>query len=224
MKSPARLLHAAYRIGAVADGAMLVPLLMPKAAGAIFGISRFAPGPDYRYATAVGAALMAGWTALLLWADREPLQRRGILLLTVFPVLVGLDRRRRLRCRQRACALALSPAGVRLPGRRLRALHRGLPARPRLRARDRPSGPGRQRQQPSAAHTLRPAAPGTTPSITAGLQASPAGTRRFPVPTTASQRYVYTYPAKKSVASITRKAKATCRLYTNLPLHAADPA
>jgi hypothetical protein len=90
MKSPARLLHAAYRIGAAADGATLVPLLVPKAAAAMLGISRFAPGPDYRYATAVGTALMAGWTALLLWADREPLQRRGILLLTVCPVLMGL--------------------------------------------------------------------------------------------------------------------------------------
>jgi RNA-directed DNA polymerase len=37
---------------------------------------------------------------------------------------------------------------------------------------------------------------------------------------TASQRYVYTYPAKKSVASITGKIKAVCRLDTNLPLDA----
>jgi hypothetical protein len=90
MNSPVRLLHIAYRIGAAADGAMLIPLLAPKAAAAMLGISRFAPGPDYRYAAAIGAALMAGWTALLLWADREPLQRRGILLLTVCPVLLGL--------------------------------------------------------------------------------------------------------------------------------------
>jgi hypothetical protein len=33
---------------------------------------------------------MAGWTALLVWADREPVQRRGVLLLTVCPVLIGL--------------------------------------------------------------------------------------------------------------------------------------
>jgi hypothetical protein len=90
MKSPTRLLHVAYRIGAAADAAMLVPLLVPSAAAAMLGISRFSPGPDYRYAAATGAALMAGWTALLLWADREPLQRRGILLLTVCPVLLGL--------------------------------------------------------------------------------------------------------------------------------------
>ena len=38
----------------------------------------------------MGAALMFGWTALLLWADRAPVERRDVLLLTVFPVVVGL--------------------------------------------------------------------------------------------------------------------------------------
>ena len=33
---------------------------------------------------------MFGWTALLLWADRAPVERRDVLLLTVFPVVVGL--------------------------------------------------------------------------------------------------------------------------------------
>ena len=36
------------------------------------------------------AALMWGWTLLLLWADRKPIERRGVLLLTVFPVVFGL--------------------------------------------------------------------------------------------------------------------------------------
>ena len=33
---------------------------------------------------------MFGWTALLLWADRAPIERRGVLVLTVFPVIAGL--------------------------------------------------------------------------------------------------------------------------------------
>jgi hypothetical protein len=33
---------------------------------------------------------MFGWTALLVWADRKPFERRGILLITIFPVIVGL--------------------------------------------------------------------------------------------------------------------------------------
>jgi hypothetical protein len=38
----------------------------------------------------VGASLMAGWTALLVWADRKPVERRGVILLTVIPILVGM--------------------------------------------------------------------------------------------------------------------------------------
>lgn len=30
------------------------------------------------------------WTCLLLWADRKPQERKGIVLLTCFPVLIGL--------------------------------------------------------------------------------------------------------------------------------------
>ena len=33
---------------------------------------------------------MLGWTFLLIWADKKPVERRGVLLLTVFPVLFGL--------------------------------------------------------------------------------------------------------------------------------------
>ena len=31
--------------------------------------------------------LMIGWTCLLFWADRNPFERKGIILLTVFPVV-----------------------------------------------------------------------------------------------------------------------------------------
>ena len=37
-----------------------------------------------------GVALMVGWTVLLIWADRKPLERKDTLLLTVCPVIVGL--------------------------------------------------------------------------------------------------------------------------------------
>jgi hypothetical protein len=36
-------------------------------------------------------ALMWGWTALLLWADRKPVERRGVLLLTWVPVILLLQ-------------------------------------------------------------------------------------------------------------------------------------
>jgi hypothetical protein len=69
---------------------MVVPLLVPSIAGRLFGIEAFSPGVDYRYATMIGASLMLGWTALLLWADRMPVERKAVLLLTVCPVVVGL--------------------------------------------------------------------------------------------------------------------------------------
>ncbi len=33
---------------------------------------------------------MIGWTVLLLWADRKPVERKGVLVITVFPVVIGL--------------------------------------------------------------------------------------------------------------------------------------
>lgn len=47
-------------------------------------------GPEFAYALRSGAPLMSGWTALLLWADRRPLERRGVLPITIAPVLAGL--------------------------------------------------------------------------------------------------------------------------------------
>ena len=38
----------------------------------------------------IGGTLMTGWTLLLLWAVREPIERRFVILLTAFPVVFGL--------------------------------------------------------------------------------------------------------------------------------------
>ncbi len=91
MKAKIRWLRISYWVGAVLDGLWVIPMLFPKVAGALYGIEDFNPGGEYRYAMGIGAALMLGWTGLLLWADRKPLERRGVLLLTIFPVKVGLD-------------------------------------------------------------------------------------------------------------------------------------
>ena len=90
MTSKILWLRISYWAGAVADGLLVVPMLSPKIGGRLFGISDFNPGNDYRYAMGVGASLMLGWTFLLIWADRKPVERKGILLLTVFPVIFGL--------------------------------------------------------------------------------------------------------------------------------------
>lgn len=90
MKKKILLLRVCYWIGAVADAISAVVMLLPTLGGSMYGIADFNPGYEYRYAMGVGASLMIGWTFLLIWADRSPIERRGILLLTVFPVLFGL--------------------------------------------------------------------------------------------------------------------------------------
>jgi hypothetical protein len=85
------LLRISYWTGAVLDGLWIIPMLFPGLGGMIFGIDNFNPGGEYRYAMGVGASLMLGWTLLLVWADRKPVERRGVLLLTVFPVILCLN-------------------------------------------------------------------------------------------------------------------------------------
>jgi hypothetical protein len=45
---------------------------------------------EFRYPMGLAATLAFGWTALLVWADRKPVERKGILVITVFPVITGL--------------------------------------------------------------------------------------------------------------------------------------
>jgi hypothetical protein len=80
MRSAIRWLRASYIAGAVADGLVGLLMLIP---------SRMEE-TEFRFPMGLGAALMFGWTALLLWGNIKPLERKGILLLTIFPVITGL--------------------------------------------------------------------------------------------------------------------------------------
>lgn len=91
--NPSRVLtflRVSYWVGAIFDALVIVPMLLPNVASSVFGIENFNPGHDYQYAMYIAAALMLGWVSLLVWADRRPIERRGVLLLTIFPVLIGL--------------------------------------------------------------------------------------------------------------------------------------
>ncbi len=90
MKNKTILLRISYWFGAVLDGVMVIPMLFPSVGGAMFGIDHFNPGNEYKYAMMIGASLMLGWTVLLIWADRKPLERKGIILITVIPVVTGM--------------------------------------------------------------------------------------------------------------------------------------
>jgi hypothetical protein len=83
-------IKACYYAGVAADFLATVPLLSPEIAKMMFGLAGLKATGDFLYVSRAGASLMLGWTALLLWASLKPVERRGILLLTAFPVLTGL--------------------------------------------------------------------------------------------------------------------------------------
>ena len=90
MDTPIKWLRVSYRTGSVVDGLFAVALAYPKLWGQALGISPFFPDTQHRMDMGVGASLMLSWAVLLLWADRRPLERKGVLLLTVFPALTCL--------------------------------------------------------------------------------------------------------------------------------------
>ncbi len=90
MKKKIALLRFCYWTGAVLDALTVIPMLSSQLGGRMFGIANFNPAAEYKYAMGLGATLMLGWTFLLIWADRRPIERKGVLILTVCPVLAGL--------------------------------------------------------------------------------------------------------------------------------------
>jgi len=90
MTNAVRWLRIAFWAGAILDLVAGIQMLCPPLFAFGMRLANFNPGPDYRYAMGMGASLMFGWTALLLWADRRPVERMGVLPLTVVPVIAGL--------------------------------------------------------------------------------------------------------------------------------------
>jgi hypothetical protein len=82
-------LRISYWTGAIIDALVALAMLFPRFTGLAFGYTA-SPSPAYRYAMGMGASLMLGWTVLLLWADQDPLARKGVLLITIFPVILGI--------------------------------------------------------------------------------------------------------------------------------------
>ena len=90
MKSYSKLLRVCFLIGAITDGLAVVPMLSPNIGTMLFGGEFARLGVEYRYAMGIGAALMAGWTVLLLWGSFKPIERRDLLVITIFPVVTGI--------------------------------------------------------------------------------------------------------------------------------------
>lgn len=87
MPSQRRVLRAAFLAGAITDALALFPLVVPEMASRLWGFDEF-PG-SYSFVAGYAAALMLGWTVLLVWAYQRPLERRFVAPLTVL-VIYGL--------------------------------------------------------------------------------------------------------------------------------------
>jgi len=83
----ARLLRTAFAAGAVTDALAVIPLLSPPMAELLWGFAD--PSGAYRFVMGYAATLMAGWTGLLIWAWRQPVERSFVAALTV-GVIYGL--------------------------------------------------------------------------------------------------------------------------------------
>ena len=90
MSQKIRWLRISYWAGAIIDGLAAVQMLVPAIFAAAYRLPAFHPGAEYRYAMGMGASLMLGWSVLLIWADRKPMERKGILPITIFPVIFGM--------------------------------------------------------------------------------------------------------------------------------------
>jgi hypothetical protein len=84
------MLHISFLVGAITDGLAIIPMVFPRIGSALFGGDLTRLGAEYRYAMGIGASLMAGWTALLVWGAINPIERRDILIITLIPVVAGI--------------------------------------------------------------------------------------------------------------------------------------
>jgi len=87
MNNQIRWLKAAFLAGIITDALALIPMLYPPVAKFIWGFDKFSG--SYFFAMGYSASLMAGWTLILIWAYKRPLERRFIALLTIL-VIIGL--------------------------------------------------------------------------------------------------------------------------------------
>jgi hypothetical protein len=79
-----------YWYGAVLDFLVFLDMIMSIIFEFSISIPNVSTDISYKYQTGTGAFLMLGWTALLIWADRKPIVRKDVLLLTAIPVVIGI--------------------------------------------------------------------------------------------------------------------------------------
>ena len=77
-------------IGVAADALWSVALVYPSLYGILTSQPQLQTDLPLRLTMGIGASLMMGWTLLLSWTAKNPVERKAVFLLTAFPVLFGL--------------------------------------------------------------------------------------------------------------------------------------
>jgi hypothetical protein len=83
------LLRTTYWIGAILDALVATLFLLPDFWASFNQLTTYTANAPLAFALGIASAMMFSWTFLLVWADRKPIERKGVLLLTLLP-LVGL--------------------------------------------------------------------------------------------------------------------------------------
>ena len=75
-------LRASYWTGAIAGVVAALQMIIP-------GLSPFQGKADFPDSLYTAGSLLLGWSLLLIWGGRRPKERKGVLLLTLCPVLTA---------------------------------------------------------------------------------------------------------------------------------------
>ena len=78
-----------YWYGALLDGVVGIFMVISVFTKTLI-IPYSSTSKEYQFAMGYAAALMFGWTVLLFWGSLKPIERKTVLLMTIFPVVVGL--------------------------------------------------------------------------------------------------------------------------------------
>ena len=90
IKIKLRFIKSVYLIGFLLDGLTGIDMILSTFIPSAVAIPYTSMASSFRFAMGWGAALMLGWTVLLLWGALKPIERRSVLLFTIIPVVLGL--------------------------------------------------------------------------------------------------------------------------------------
>lgn len=88
MKKKFLWLHFAYWLGIVLDAGAALVMLFPAVNRLAGWPVRFPMDEGLIYGMRFGAPCMVGWTVLLYWASRKPVERSAVIPLTLIPILM----------------------------------------------------------------------------------------------------------------------------------------